>query len=149
MLPEVPTGLPAALLERRPDLRQAESTLIGANARAIRVAEDRKLFAEAMEKIGLKVPKSGIARSMDDVRRIEAGETLPWMMLDDLHMLALKGLLGQFLNGTPRKALVGAARSHFGADAPVLHCWQGSGRCARGAGLVTLSPRYGAGAALE
>jgi len=30
--------------------------LIGANARAIRVAEDRKLFADAMEKIGLKCP---------------------------------------------------------------------------------------------
>jgi outer membrane protein, multidrug efflux system len=31
--PEVPTGLPASLLERRPDLRQAESNLVGANAR--------------------------------------------------------------------------------------------------------------------
>ena len=31
--PEVPSGLPAALLERRPDLRLAESTLLGANAR--------------------------------------------------------------------------------------------------------------------
>ncbi len=31
--PDVPTGLPAALLERRPDLRQAENVLIGANAR--------------------------------------------------------------------------------------------------------------------
>ncbi len=30
--------------------------LIGANARAIRVAEDRKLFAEAMVRIGLKCP---------------------------------------------------------------------------------------------
>lgn len=31
--PEVPAGIPASLLERRPDLRQAENNLIGANAR--------------------------------------------------------------------------------------------------------------------
>jgi multidrug efflux system outer membrane protein len=31
--PEVPLGLPAALIERRPDIRQSENTLIGANAR--------------------------------------------------------------------------------------------------------------------
>jgi carbamoyl-phosphate synthase large subunit len=35
--------------------------LIGANARAISVAEDRKLFAEAMARIGLKCPEGKIA----------------------------------------------------------------------------------------
>ncbi|MBL0172665.1 MAG: carbamoyl-phosphate synthase large subunit [Gemmatimonadaceae bacterium] len=40
--------------------------LIGANARAIRVAEDRKLFAEAMEKIGLKCPTGRTVTSLDD-----------------------------------------------------------------------------------
>jgi len=40
--------------------------LIGADARAIRLAEDRQLFAETMRKIGLSVARGGIARSWDD-----------------------------------------------------------------------------------
>ena len=40
--------------------------LIGANARAIRVAEDRKLFAEAMEKIGLKCPTGRTVTSLEE-----------------------------------------------------------------------------------
>ncbi|MFN9099706.1 MAG: carbamoyl-phosphate synthase large subunit [Gemmatimonadaceae bacterium] len=40
--------------------------LIGANARAIRVAEDRKLFAEAMEKIGLKCPTGTTVTTLEE-----------------------------------------------------------------------------------
>ncbi|MCE5282629.1 MAG: carbamoyl-phosphate synthase large subunit [Deltaproteobacteria bacterium] len=41
--------------------------MIGASLSVIHKAEDRQLFREAMEKIGLKVPMSGFARSMDEV----------------------------------------------------------------------------------
>ncbi|MBM3908740.1 MAG: carbamoyl-phosphate synthase large subunit [Gemmatimonadetes bacterium] len=44
--------------------------LIGANARAIAVAEDRKLFGEAMEKIGLKCPQGKIATTMEEAIEI-------------------------------------------------------------------------------
>jgi len=40
--------------------------LIGASAKAIAIAEDRRLFGEAMKKIGLAVPQGGIARSWDE-----------------------------------------------------------------------------------
>src|SRR5689334_17253850 len=40
--------------------------LIGADARAINVAEDRELFAEAMAKIGLKVARGGFARTWEE-----------------------------------------------------------------------------------
>jgi carbamoyl-phosphate synthase large subunit len=40
--------------------------LIGANARAIAVAEDRRLFSEAMERIGLEVAPGGVVGSLDE-----------------------------------------------------------------------------------
>jgi carbamoyl-phosphate synthase large subunit len=40
--------------------------LIGADARAIRMAEDREEFAEAMARIGLAVPTGGYARNLDE-----------------------------------------------------------------------------------
>ncbi|MEO7713022.1 MAG: carbamoyl-phosphate synthase large subunit, partial [Gemmatimonadaceae bacterium] len=40
--------------------------LIGANARAIAIAEDRKLFGEAMERLGLGVATGGIAHDFDE-----------------------------------------------------------------------------------
>lgn len=47
-------------------LERYNCELIGANARAIRVAEDRKLFAEAMEKIGLKCAAGRTVTSLDE-----------------------------------------------------------------------------------
>ncbi len=44
--------------------------LIGANARAIRMAEDREEFAEAMKRLSLAVPHGGFARSMEEARVI-------------------------------------------------------------------------------
>ena len=44
--------------------------LIGANARAIKVAEDRKLFGEAMERIGLKCPQGRIATTWAEALEI-------------------------------------------------------------------------------
>jgi carbamoyl-phosphate synthase large subunit len=44
--------------------------LIGANARAIRMAEDRSEFAKAISRIGLKLPHGGFARSLEEALRI-------------------------------------------------------------------------------
>jgi carbamoyl-phosphate synthase large subunit len=44
--------------------------LIGAKARAIRLAEDREEFAAAMERIGLRVPQGRIARTWDEAEAV-------------------------------------------------------------------------------
>ncbi len=44
--------------------------LIGANARAIAIAEDRQQFGEAMERLGLGVAKGGIANDFDEALAI-------------------------------------------------------------------------------
>ena len=44
--------------------------LIGADIDAIQRAEDREKFKEAMEDIGIDIPKGGFARSMDEAKKI-------------------------------------------------------------------------------
>jgi len=44
--------------------------LIGAKLEAIRKAEDRALFKQAMERIGLALPRSGHARTLDEARAV-------------------------------------------------------------------------------
>ncbi len=44
--------------------------LIGANLRAMQVAEDRELFKAAMTAYGLESPVSGVAHSLEEARHI-------------------------------------------------------------------------------
>jgi len=74
------TALNAALgLAKSGVLAECGVELIGARADVIEKAESRELFREAMEKIGLKMPASGIARNMEDVRQL--GNVLPFPLI--------------------------------------------------------------------
>jgi carbamoyl-phosphate synthase large subunit len=44
--------------------------LIGASRKAVEVGEDRKLFKEAMARIGLEVPRSGVAKTLAEARAL-------------------------------------------------------------------------------
>ncbi len=51
--------------------------MIGANAEAIATAEDRQKFKEAMIEIGLDVPRSGSAHTLEEARKVAAEIGLP------------------------------------------------------------------------
>jgi multidrug efflux system outer membrane protein len=69
VVPTVPAGLPAALLERRPDLRQAEQKLVGANAN-IGVAK-----AEFFPKLSLTAL---FGRASPEVSALTGGSATIW-----------------------------------------------------------------------
>src|SRR5262245_30290987 len=61
------TGLNVAMeLYRNGVLQKYGVELIGANERAIRVAEDRDEFAKAMRRIGLKTPEGSTVHTVED-----------------------------------------------------------------------------------
>ncbi len=65
------TALNAAVaLAERGVLDTYRVELIGANLETIRKAEDRELFKRCMQAIGMEVPRSGIARSLEDARKV-------------------------------------------------------------------------------
>src|SRR5438270_6065721 len=69
------TGLNLAVdLEKAGVLDAYDVKLIGASIQAIKVAEDRQLFKDAMREIGLDVPQSGMARALPEA--IEMAKTL-------------------------------------------------------------------------
>ncbi|WP_028574268.1 carbamoyl-phosphate synthase large subunit [Desulfonatronovibrio hydrogenovorans] len=74
------TGLNTAVaLAENGTLDKYNVELIGASLPAIQKAESRQQFRQAMANIGLKVPKSEIARSMDQVR--ELGKSFPFPII--------------------------------------------------------------------
>jgi len=65
------TGLNLAKeLAERGILEKYGCELIGVTLESIRKAEDRELFNEAMERIGLEVPKNGVAHNLEEARAI-------------------------------------------------------------------------------
>ncbi|KPA10574.1 carbamoyl phosphate synthase large subunit [Candidatus Magnetomorum sp. HK-1] len=82
--------------------------MIGARADVIKKAEDRNLFRKAMDNINLRIPKSGIAREMNQVHQIAKDIGFPIIVrpsftlggtgggvvynIEDLEALAQKGI---------------------------------------------------------
>jgi carbamoyl-phosphate synthase large subunit len=71
-------NLTMALVERGV-LDRFDVEVIGANAEAISTAEDRDKFKSAMEEIGLEVPQSGFAHSLDEALAI--GESIGYPIM--------------------------------------------------------------------
>jgi carbamoyl-phosphate synthase large subunit len=57
-------------LHRAGALQRYGVEMIGAKADVIRKAEDRQLFKESMQKIGLDLPRSATAHTMDEARKV-------------------------------------------------------------------------------
>ena len=72
------TGLNCALdLAREGVLEKYDVELIAASREAIDMAEDRDLFRQAMQDIGLEVPRAEIAHSLDEALEKQAGIGFP------------------------------------------------------------------------
>src|ERR671910_1282428 len=88
--------------------------MIGANAEAIATAEDRARFKDAMVEIGLDVPRSGIAHTLDEARSVVADLGLP-VIIRPAYILGgrgtgIAGTSGEF----ERLAAAGLAASPIG-----------------------------------
>ncbi len=57
-------------LEREGAFKKAGVKVLGSPVKAVEVTEDRELFAGELSKIGVKVPKGGFARSLDEALKI-------------------------------------------------------------------------------
>src|SRR5690348_12656780 len=60
----------AVALSERGTLKKYNVELIGAKLEAILKAEDRRLFKKTMQEVGLRVPKSGYAKSIAEAQEV-------------------------------------------------------------------------------
>src|ERR1700736_2722350 len=75
------TALNVAMdLHRHGVLDKYKVEMIGANPEAIAKAEDREKFKQAMQRIGVAVPKSGVARSLAQAQEIRDFVGLPCVL---------------------------------------------------------------------
>ncbi len=75
------TALNTAMqLERHGILKKYNVEMIGATPEAIDKAEDREKFKQAMQKIGVPVPKSGVATSLAEAQAIREEVGLPCIL---------------------------------------------------------------------
>ncbi|MBV8199623.1 MAG: carbamoyl-phosphate synthase large subunit, partial [Acidobacteria bacterium] len=72
------TGINLAIaLSERGTLDRLGVEVLGADIAALRLGEDRQLFKQAMQEVGLEVPLSGYAANLDEARQIAAGIGYP------------------------------------------------------------------------
>lgn len=77
-------------LEKQGVLERYSVEMIGAQAESIEIAEDRARFKEAMQEIGLSVPISGVAHSMDEAKQVIKDIGLP-VIIRPAYILGGKG----------------------------------------------------------
>ncbi len=65
--------------------------LIGANAHSIAKAEDRQLFRDAMDKIGLTTPRSAVVKTLEDARKVMEDIGLPIIIRPSFTMGGIGG----------------------------------------------------------
>src|SRR5256886_17183366 len=94
--PRCRNDAPSAPLLTSRDKARRGVKLIGANAQAIAKGEDRQLFKEAMLRIGLEVPRSGVARSLADVdRTVDEIGTFPLIIRPAFTLRGTGGILSR------------------------------------------------------
>ncbi len=83
-------NLAMQLVERGAVATPGTPELIGANATAIKTAEDREAFKDAMQGIGLKVPPSAVAHSLEEAEDVVGRIGLP-VVIRPAYILGGKG----------------------------------------------------------